>query len=447
MTTQFLKFGSLAAMALSIPFSSFADEPIMDAEGTVITFNKTFKSFDSTMMLTEDNTEEGAEIVFDGNGNVYFFNLTACQYGGRGDTYIKGVQEGNKIYVDTPSLNFIQDMGQTEVNYVLHSLVTTDEIPMMPTIMGITTWYCQAAEPSRIVFNISDDGVISYDNNGGLNAFGNCTVPNMSAFEYEFDTAMLDMVFTPDAGQDLIYINQTTAPEEPIMEAEGTSIFFNKTFKSFDSTMLLTEDNTEEGAEIVFDGKGNVYFFNLTACQYGGRGDTYIKGVQQGYKIYVDTPSINFIQDMGQTEVHYILHSLVTTDEIPMMPSIMGIPTWYCQAPEPARIVFNISEEGVISYDNNGGLNAFGNCTVPNMSAFEYEFDTAMLDMVFSPEEGQDLIYLPVNAVDGIASELKNVTYFDLNGRAVSKPVAGSICIKSETFSDGSVRNTKVIVK
>lgn len=55
----------------------------------------------------------------------------------------------------------------------------------------------------------------------------------------------------------------------------------------------------------------------------------------------------------------------------------------------------------------------------------------------------------PVSGVDRVnpSLEIEGVTYYDVSGRKVLSPVSNGIVIKHTTYSDGSVKNEKIIVK
>lgn len=196
----------LAAAAVNT-VSANAQDPIYEPEeGTTISFTKTGNMLMASAGMAMDATDNTAEIHFCDNGNVYFFNLLAFpdpQYGIQGgDTYILGKRDGNKITVDVPQLDFIEDnqIYNTEMTHTLNLLVPSDNVPYMPGLMGWTQWFAPAEGNNQITFFIDEVGNITLSLDEGQ-AIANCAEPSYQEDAWTFGYRSLK--FAPKEGQDL----------------------------------------------------------------------------------------------------------------------------------------------------------------------------------------------------------------------------------------------------
>ena len=105
-----------------------------------------------------------------------------------------------------------------------------------------------------------------------------------------------------------------------------------------------------------------------------------------------------------------------------------------------------------VPYSFNDGFGFYGWYGLEDFYIYVEGYDTLAVRGVY--KDGDKVLYSPLlyivgdpSAVKAVeTSEILSTSYFDLQGRAIGKPVSG-ICIRADKMADGSVRHSKVVVR
>ncbi len=231
----------------------------------------------------------------------------------------------------------------------------------------------------------------------------------------------------------LAAMNVQAAVDEPTTDVEGTEKSYTK-ISTFWAYGTIMGEQIDEDVEVVFGDEGMVYFKNFL-----NNYDTYIEGKMDGDKILMDLPQVEYSDEWYGDQVLSLLVEVAP-------PAIYAdfSEVWYGlpadDSDEPKTIVFNITEDGTIVWDNPDGKYALGAVPVPDY--MDMGAIMAFTALKFVPE-GVDVSKVEM-AGNGVVESMK---YYDMNGRQISQPSASGIYIRVSTLGNGVKKAEKILVK